>query len=184
MISHNSDRRNESVRAGKSKSIGTSRSGYIGTFDLIVAMVMFLSVIYLVLWASNETQTTVQSFGTFQSYKDKALNVLDTLLETEGNPPHWENLQNISADAKSIGLVSEPEILDTQKVQHFRAMSTSSYEKTKKMIGLSKEDYNVEILNKHNTSLYSFGVEGKTIASIERLALLEGEVVTFKLSLS
>jgi len=170
----------------RSSRAAFGRKGFIGSLDLILSMLLFLAVIYMSIWANGEVRRSVSSFESSQAYKDKALVLCDVLLKTGGSPYHWEtlNLSNssvVNSTLLSIGLASEPNVLNLEKLDAFDGLP---YTTTRKILGLGKEDYRVEILNERGRRIYSAGAVAQEVSSsIERLALLDGEIVVFKLSL-
>ncbi len=170
------------VAHARAESFG--QKGYMGTLDLIVAMIVFLAIIYMIIWVGDETQRTVVSFENSQAYKDKAISIADVLLKTRGSPGNWEHISNATNwNVTSIGIASEPNVLDEKKLDMLKAFDGSSYANTTRLLGLTSENYHIELLNIRNHTVYSVGRPGPPLSSIERFAILDGETVRFRFSL-
>lgn len=147
---------------------------------MIASMMLFLAVILMFVWAWGETQESVWGYETTQGYRDKALDLTDVLLHTGGTPRSWEMLDEVTtADVMSIGLVSENCVLDPYKLDRFDEMD---YDDARRILGLGKEGFYIKILGP-DRALYRIGENRDAISSVERPAILNGEIVTFRLSL-
>jgi hypothetical protein len=152
----------------------------VGTLDLILAMLLFLVVVYMVFWANAEAADKMPAYEESQAYKAKALGAADVLLKTPGKPADWETLANASL-VKSIGFTSEPSVLEEGKLDAFGLIPEAQ---ARRLLGLSKESYNITVIDAGGRLLYAFGSASEPRASIERLAMLDGEAVIFRLGLS
>lgn len=164
-------------------SANAGRKGYVGSLDLILAMLLFLVVVYMVFWANAEAADKIPSYEKSQAYKEKALNVTDVLLKTPGDPADWETLADLN-QTESIGFVKEANVLDRSKLLRFGDIPE---QQARRMLGLTREKYRIEVLESgknRDRVRYSFGSATSPIASIERLAILDGEAVKFRVSLS
>lgn len=154
--------------------------GQLSMLDLIVSTMIFVVIISMFIWAWGETQGTIWSYEKAQDYRDKALDVTDVLLHTEGYPLSWEELPNLTGRMRSIGLVSEGSVLDEEKLERF---SEIPYKEARKVLGLEKEGFYISITETDNDPLYSFGEKKDAISVVDRPAILDGTIVDFKLRL-
>lgn len=154
--------------------------GQLSTLDLVASMLLFMVVVSMSLWAQGETNNTLWNYEDLQAYRDKALDITDILLKTGGTPSDWESLLNLTENVTALGLVSEPSVLDTQKLARF---SDIPYAVSKRLLGLAKEGYYIEITDIADEPIYSFGVDRTAFSAAERPALLGNEIVKFKIRL-
>jgi len=149
--------------------------------DLIVAMMIFLVIVLMFMWAWGDANSNVWGYENSKTHREKAMNVLDVLLRTSGGPSNWEDLQNVTGgNVTSIGLVSEPSVLDRAKL---RRLSDIPYDEARRIMGFGSEGYGIEVMNDHGSILYSFGEDHVPLVSIERFAMLGNDTVTFTLSI-
>jgi len=141
-----------------------------------------LSIVVMFMWSWGEANAVVMGSEQMSDYRHKATDLLDVLLKTRGMPDRWEdsasmgNLTNVS----SLGLVSEPGVLDRSKLRAFEQMP---YQDARRVLGLTHEGYFMEVLNERNRTIYTFGRDSGEFITLERPALLDGDFVTFKLGL-
>lgn len=158
-----------------------SDKGQLSTLDLIVSMMIFLGIIYMFVWAWGEVQVTMWAFEDAQGLRDRALDITDVLLHTEGYPTDWEVFQNATVETvSSIGLASEGSVLDRDKLER---MSQLPSRLVRDIMGLGKSGYHVTVKDGDGDPIYSFGEDGDGGPVIERPAIFEGEVVGFELRL-
>jgi hypothetical protein len=157
-----------------------STKGQLSMMDLVVSTMIFLVILSMFIWSWNEVQISVWGFEAVQDYRDRALQITDVLLHTAGEPTYWENVINLSEGISSIGFVSEANVLSLAKLERFKEMP---YNVSKKILGLGKEGYYIEITDPGNHTQYSFGEERNAISSISRFAILGNETMIFNLRL-
>ncbi len=157
----------------------SDKKGQLTTLDLIVSSMIFLSIVVMFMWSWGEANAVVMGAEQMNDYRHKATDLLDILLKTRGMPEHWEDSDNLT-NVSSLGLVSEPGVLDRSKLRAFEQMP---YQEARRVLGLTHEGYYMELLNKRNRTLYTFGRDSREFITLERPALLDGDFVTFKLGL-
>ena len=156
--------------------------GQLSTLDLIVSIILFITTIFMIIWANAETQRVIWNYENTQTYKEKAMTATDILLKTEGIPANWDLIPNLTTDnITSLGFVTGANELDINKLEAFKNLS---YLDTGRLMGLSKQDYIITIDNFENKTLYVFGKDIDPIVFIERMALLGNATVEFRLGLS
>jgi hypothetical protein len=156
--------------------------GQLSTLDLIVSIILFITTIFMIIWANAETQRVIWNYENTQTYKEKAMTATDILLKTEGIPTNWDLISNLTADnITSLGFVTGANELDEGK---FEAFKNLSYSETSRLMGFSKQDYIITIDNFNNTTLYTFGKDIDPVVFIERMAILGNTTVEFRLGLS
>jgi hypothetical protein len=143
-------------------------------------MLLFMVVVYMVFWANAEAADKIPSYEASQAYKEKAVRVIDVLLKTPGDPADWEGSLNLSG-VSSIGLAREANVIDRQKLMRLLELPASQ---VARLLGLGKESFKIEVLDGVGRTIYSYGPADSPHASIERLAMLEGDPVVFRFSLS
>ena len=157
--------------------------GQISTLDLIVAILIFLSVIFMVLWARAEVTTNIWEYEGLEDYRDANLDLLDILLKTSGSPTDWESLNMSNASnydlVNSIGFVSEPSVIEPEKLAAFNQIP---YNESRRMLGLGKEGFYIEI-SKGARTIAEFGRDEGAISAFERPAILGNDTVILTLRL-
>lgn len=144
-------------------------------------MIIFLVIVFMFMWAWGDANGNVWRYENSKTYREKAMYVLDTLLLTSGEPSNWEHLQNVtSGNVSSIGLVFEPSVLDRAKL---RRLSDIPYDEARRIMGFGSEGYRIEVRNNRGSLIYSFGEDRTPLVSLERLAILGNNTVTFTLGI-
>jgi hypothetical protein len=160
-----------------------SRKGQFSTLDLITAMLLFTSAVFIISWSNADIQRVIWDYETTQSYKSKAVDACNMLLKTPGSPEYWERIGGVvTANLSSLGFAHEPNVLEITKLEAFKNLS---YGDAGRLLGLSGQDYNIRILSLDGKNKYLLGnqtIEAKI--SIERMAVLGGNPVKFIFSLS
>lgn len=156
-----------------------SSKGQLSSLDLVVASLLFLSIILLFVWSWGELNNTIWSYEYMQHNRDLALDMTDVLLHTQGNPTYWEALTNISsANVKSIGLVSEPGILDINKIDALKNMPVAE---SARILGHLRGGYSIKISVPGTGVITRLGEEKDALSVVQRPAILEDRVVVFEL---
>jgi len=169
----------EPSQLAKRRRLGASRAGQVSVLDLIVAMMLFISIMFIAFSTWAEANITVFQFDNVNSMKNRATDALDILLKTRGSPSNWEDLNLSQANVSSIGLVSENSVLDSSKLEKLLEMP---YDESRRLMGFGAEGYYITIKNSHGSKVYSAGEDLAPEISLERLALLDGDPVTFTLN--
>ncbi len=169
------------AQCARQKAWPGARKGQLSTLDLVVAIMLFAGIMMMFTWAWGETQRFVWDSDALEHYRNTALDLTDILLHTQGTPADWEALGNATQPkVSSIGLVSEMSVLDRKKLE---ALEASPYDHTRAILGLEREGYAIEVLDRRGHTEYAIGPDRDAIASVERLAVLDGQPVIFRLSL-
>jgi hypothetical protein len=108
-----------------------------------------------------------------------ARDVSSILVSSEGDPSNWNVLEFNETNVRAIGLVSEPWLLDKDKIV---ALYNADYNISKKILGILGPNYNYEIMiSKWNNTAYSLEYQiGEPVGNAEfvivnsRYALLDG----------
>jgi hypothetical protein len=160
----------------------SNKRGQLSSLDLIVAIVLFISTLFMVFWISAEAELRVWNHETMETTKAKGVDITNLLLKTPGKPEYWERIPNLTAEnPSSLGFALEPNVLDEEKLIAFANLS---YYNSSRLMGLSKQDYRIEIIDFENKTKYEYGADIETAVSIERMAILGNETVEFIFSIS
>ena len=167
-----------------------SHKGQIFSLDVIIAVLAFTTILVssIVIW--DYTHETISKTERRIELELATMNVLSTLLESPGSPSNWSNFpvnDFNESNVLSIGLTRNDSIsliskdlwhLDYEKISY---LNPSTYNKTKKILGLAGHDFKLTI-NLFNGTEFSenYSVSGD-LTNIEeqvvltRYGLLNGE---------
>jgi len=161
--------------------------------DIIFAILLALFILSLWVILKDRVLHVLSITNDRTMLDEAASNAMSQLLETSGTPANWNRLEVINDTAiSSMGLVSERNVLDSEKLEKFISLSNdNNYTTMKKLLGLEREGYefnfSVSSLNGlllYNTSRSPSAVYGNasysalnTTAFLERYALLNGSLV-------
>jgi|GEM_PF-2276637 len=160
--------------------------GQISTLDLVVAAGIFISILLSVMWAWNSVLLKIDLFENKRRIYQKGLDVAELLVTTSGDPANWNELDVVNSNTVDvIGLVSEDNVLDQEKVNKFGEID---YDNQREILGLSKEDFNLTLYNVTDgigDPLYSFGryYSDITQVRISRYAYMNDEIIELRLML-
>lgn len=154
--------------------------GQASSLDFVVATAMLFMV--LILYILMLGHINAVSLGQIESGEllEANLDSSGALLLSGGDPANWNELPLINGSTvHSIGLAESRNVLHPAKVQKFVSLNSSSYEFLKESIGLSKQDFLLEIWD-DDALLYRAGLvppQEAQVSSLERPAMLNGSVV-------
>jgi hypothetical protein len=105
---------------------------------------------------------------------------LNLLIKTKGQPHNWVTLNNTDiGNVTSLGLVSEPGVLNVNKLER---LSEMPYTSARRLLGFGKEGFHIEVISPNNMTLYSIGEpEAEGPISLERMALFDNLTIKFRL---
>lgn len=158
--------------------------GQISTLDLVVASAVFLSILFSAVYLWGDTMKSIGRTSEKNDLDSKVLDISETLVKTQGEPPDWQNMAAgdiNSSSVKSLGLASEDNILDPEKIDKLKLID---YDEAREMMGLSREGYNITITNSSGEVTHSIGrpVFGQS-GGTERIVLVSGvkSIINIKL---
>jgi hypothetical protein len=146
---------------------------------MIIASLVFiiLTVFCITFWFNSNITASEHAKKNRMEYE--IISISDLMLKTSGVPYDWEtNTSNIS----SIGLVSSPNVLSSKKLSNFTNMS---YGNITSALGL-KYEFNFYVEDASGNRLYEAGnatISAKTVVSITRYALLDGQKVKVRMNI-
>lgn len=128
-----------------------SKKGQIFTLDIIVAIIIFTTILTMSLFGWNYTQQKIYENEVRNEMEFVARNAASALVLTRGNPIDWNNTPedefNITAPIYSLGLTTGyPGILSMQKIYRLENYShyPEGYEAIKKFLGVNPYEIYVE----------------------------------------
>lgn len=164
------------LRSQNQKNVVGSLKGQLNSLDLMLAIVIFVFLLSFVILFRFVDVLDLDKSLTKNKLEADALSLSDALIKSQGVPYNWEKN---SSNVQMIGLVSSPNVLNSEKLQIFTNMS---YTNATQVLGLSSQFYfYVEDLEENR--LYETGnstLSDKSI-SITRFAILNGEKVRVRL---
>jgi hypothetical protein len=161
--------------------------GQILSTDLVISLSMFLAalLIFLLVWSTiaYAYRESLDDIG----MQSALISISDALAFTPGSPPGWEFS---AANASSYGIAASRNHLSPAKLSALSGQFSSNYTGAKERIGAGRFDIFVSVERAEGgEQLYGFGrlpsAAGQQISSagIERLCMLEGELVKVKVQL-
>ncbi len=173
---------------------GARARGQLFSMDLLFAFTVFLfALTYSVIFA-NQLALRVESIDSFNHRQDLARTAMNAFLADSGRPANWAALSDLNA-ADSLGLVSSRNDLSPAKLQGLIDLNATSYDPMKKLLGLSRYDFEFTVNDLNGTVIASVdtctGLNSDTVfaspdsnsntVSINRLALYRGREVLARL---
>jgi len=163
------------------------KKGQISTIDLVIASGIFISILLSAMFLWNDIVSKINRFEDRGLISQKALDISDMFIKTPGTPNGWYLLSPVdinSQNVSSVGFAVEDNVLDWERLSMLKQIS---YDESKNLIGLSKEEYNITIVNvsgNNNKVLYSAGqIPNTTNVLISRYGQLNGSIVRLDLRL-
>jgi len=175
------------------------RKAQLFSNDIIFAVVLVLFTFSMWLILRDRVLNMVSTSEDRREIDEAASDALGQLLETPGRPSNWNRLQTINeTTVESLGLVSDRNILDSEKVSQFVTLAGSggdNYSIAKKLLGLDRSGYrfNFTVSSLSGMVLHSVNYTPSatlgnasyaalnTTASIDRFALLNNSLVKVSL---
>lgn len=123
----------------------------IFSLDAIIAMIIFITILTLALFAWNYAQQKIYENEVRNEMELVARNAAAALVLTPGEPANWNQTPvsqfNTSMDLKSLGLtIGQPGILSMQKIYKLENVSKTAegYKAIKKFLGVNPYEIYVE----------------------------------------
>ena len=113
--------------------------GQVWSTDFVISAVIFLLALALVVFAWNYSSLRISQQNELVPAESTLIMVSDALIRTPGIPQDW-NITSVT----SIGLASDENVLDTDKLDMFINMS---YEYSKSILGLERYHYYFRLLH-------------------------------------
>ncbi|MEM3556122.1 MAG: hypothetical protein QXF56_05370 [Candidatus Micrarchaeia archaeon] len=173
------------------------RKAQLFSQDIIFAIILALFLLSMWFVLRDRVLHSISTSNDRTLIDEAASNALSQLLETSGNPSNWNKLGIINDNTVwSIGLVSERNVIDSEKLEKFVDLSNGdNYTTIKRFIGLERESYefNFTVYSLDGSVLYnttrspsaSYGNASystmNTTALVERYALLNNSLVKLRL---
>jgi len=172
----------------------TGEKGQGIALDLLFAILVFLLVLNASLSLIDSGNKSVSDKGILNQLNARALQTVDMLVRTDGEPNNWE-LESIS-NVEAIGLAKRDRALDIDKVERLADPSTGwasvygsdDYNRTKALL-LIGYDYYFRISDSDDTTLYETGQPEQSnwsqqmAVTARRIANLEGGEVIVELTI-
>lgn len=144
------------------------------------SVALLLLLFTLSLFISDNVAGSINASEERHELQLSASAALDQLLLTPGNPANWDRLALTDANVASLGLVSERNLLDREKVEKFFALANGApgdYVLLKRILALDlpASNFSLTIYNSSAYALYDTAVQppaGASVHSVQRLALL------------
>ena len=141
--------------AKNAKGGSLSQRGQFFSPDLILAVVVFVGVMFLFYTASATVFTQVSLMESRKQLEENSHVALRSLVSTPGEPFDWEN-RSLS-DINSFGLVKAPGVLDSNKLTRFLSLLDSNYYYVKSLVGFGKYDVGLDLVDPTGYVLVSDG---------------------------
>jgi len=115
------------------------------SMDFVVSVTMFFIAVIMILFAWDYTASENYEQITFNEMQSKGLIVSDVLVRTGGSPSDWNET------AMAIGLVSEENIIDEDRLRNF--IFYMDYNDSKGIMGIRNYDYYFTMKNLDNETM-------------------------------
>lgn len=162
--------------------------GQLFSADLAFSALLLVFLFSLLIFVSSVATVSIERVEERFELNEVALAAMDELWKTSGNPTNWERGDFSARRIASIGLASEPGVLDKEKVGVFFSMmqNSSAYAEAKKLLGVYGRGYEFGArISDEIGALYYMGNApsgGAPAVSLSRAAMLEGRLVKLELS--
>ncbi|MBI2661775.1 hypothetical protein HYX09_05940 [Candidatus Woesearchaeota archaeon] len=167
----------------------SGRQCQIFSLDMLIAMMGFVILIISASLLWDYSLNSIDARENRYSMELAASGVLSSLLETQGNPSNWSSLpisQFNESNIDSLGLAKNSTLglsheglweIDWKKLRY---LNSSSYNKTKVMLGLQGYEFNLTV-NKFNGSSFALNysvsgeIQSANVVKRTRYALLDNK---------
>lgn len=135
---------------------------------------------FLILWTTGTSRLT---YFENERWRDETARVVaEQLVESPGYPTHWEQISLLTDNnVRTIGLTQERNVLNLNKIQKLVHLNDDqNYSFIKRVLGVSRYDFQVNISYLNGTQMYSYGrtpSPNSLVSVVSRLALLNNNVV-------
>ncbi|MFH1978469.1 MAG: hypothetical protein ABIJ92_04030 [Candidatus Aenigmatarchaeota archaeon] len=155
--------------------------GQLWSTDFIVSATMFFTVLFLVIFVWNYTNTQGRERLEFNSIETLALTVSDAIIRTPGLPEDW-NASNV----RVLGIASDDNVLNSTKVLRFVNLP---YSNSRALISQKYQFYfelrntTGEIIENSGTNLTTgvYPFDPSIVVPIDRFVVYEDKIATMKL---
>ena len=158
--------------------------GQIWSFDFAVSMTIFISLLVVVLFFWNYSNSQVFEKTQQEDLQDAIITVSDILVRNKGSPENWT-----AATVQSIGLANDEKILDQNKILNFTQIP---YDQAKWLMGIGKYEFYFEMNYANGSSVNLGGIDvtagqvptnSASVSTIERFVLFQGKITSVTLTL-
>ena len=149
--------------------------------DLIIALIVFIIILAFFFLSSHATSVQIDLYYTKNNLDETAHTVVNPLVLFSGEPYNWEVKD--FADLNKIGLVSERNVLNIQKVDKLVDYLTNNYGDLRTKMSLGKYDFKFELYDFNGSVIKEGGyVDPAFISRIvqTRIASYNGRQVIVK----
>ena len=164
--------------------------------DFILAMVFVIFILAIYIIISAQVVGTLGTQSLRADLSGAANSAASQLVEAPGSPSDWEYNATLNESLGSLGLASEPGVIDDSKAARFFNITQgrAEYNATKTLLGLNRHLYgwNASLSYLNSTLIYSvnaspsgllntFGATNMT-AVVSRLVAYNGTAATLSLT--
>lgn len=157
--------------------------GQVFTTDFIVALSVFLFVLFLALVLSNNVNLRVNDIEEYNELEEASFNAVNQLILSSGEPINWNQFSDLN-EVNSLGLAESRNVLDKNKVQWLVDNNSLQYNGIKQLLGLGKYELRVSLQDMNGMELKKIGVdadENKQVISVERYVVYDGNLCRIKI---
>lgn len=155
--------------------------GQLFATDAAFALLLIVFIFFTLVAVTNQMDYQIKTSESIGRLRESATNAANQLINTPGQPRDWQMLAAPnSATLYSIGIASEPNVLDPDKTALLFNLtnSTNGTLEVARLLALYEPGYNysITITGANNTPIYSTlntpPVSQREAASVDRVALL------------
>jgi len=147
-----------------------NEKGQMVFMDFFLVATIFIVLFIFIASDYSQKTTDLLNDAKLERMKLKAITASDFLASSKGYPAAWEKDLNVMV----LGLASEPNELDSNKVMQFISMN---YGKARDALGLSEFNYFFQLNDAGDKNIVSSGTIplGETsVVSVERIVIYKG----------
>lgn len=156
-------------------------SGQIMSLDLIASVIVFLLVFFFLYQAYFLNLERYQTQKRLTEIQNRGIRQTDLLVGSRGYPEDWN-----SASVTVVGLASQPDVLDPQKISVLRQMTIADYNSVRGIMNLNAYDFRIDIDSNNNALDTNFGIDANGYLQVfasDRIVTIGGDYAVFRLSL-
>jgi len=153
------------------------------SLEVIITFSFFLAAMLVFMATWEAISASYYREARQRDMQTSLIGISDMLVLSPGDPANWET--GALGNANAFGAAASRGTLSSQKLAALQSLN-SSYDKVREGMGAGASDVFISVEDTAGTALYRFGnpcpPAGSALdsASIERLAILEGEIVKLK----
>ncbi len=163
--------------------------GQIFSFDFIFAVSVIVFLFAIALFISDDVANVINERDSQRDLQLASSTALSVLIETPGDPSNWNNMEFSDSNVKSIGLVSQRNVLDEAKLRRFYEIADENFENYTQLkrtlaIDLPSSNFSLIIYNASNFIIFETAYEPPSTAdvhSLQRLAIIDNKPATVNL---